>query len=166
MLCPYCGIEVEVLASQAGTEVTCPDCREVFEVRLDGQIEARPAAREKLDELRVRQMMLGRRSAYRQWGFMMFGAGLAVVCAGQLLINAYRTIRERGRTDWIVLYIATAVLLVGIAIRLFMRGKALRREVDKPMLEEPATPPDFSGLSDGSQHAANLERMPRKDAGE
>src|SRR5688572_12599814 len=103
MQCPHCGVAVEVLAGQAGTEVSCPDCREVFEVRPEGEAPEPPEKRVKLDELRVRQMMLARRAVYRGWGFMMFGAGVCVVCAGQLLINAYKAFRAGATRDWVVL---------------------------------------------------------------
>lgn len=159
MHCPHCGIAVEVTVRQAGTEVSCPDCREVFEVRLEGEGREAPAVKEKLDALRVRQMMLARRAVYRGWGFMMFGAGICVVSAVQLLFNAYKAIRDGASRDWVVLYTAVAVLLIVLAAKLWVRGKQLKREVEKPMLEPPAAPPDFTGLSDGTQHAQNLERM-------
>ena len=35
--------------------------------------------------------------------------------------------------------------------------RELQKEIEKSALEEPTTAPDFSQLSDGSQHAKNLE---------
>ena len=42
---------------------------------------------------------------------------------------------------------------------LVRRATAFHRELQKPMLEEPTTPPDFSTLSDGSQQVQALEQM-------
>jgi hypothetical protein len=39
---------------------------------------------------------------------------------------------------------------------------ALNRELRQPALTEPAAPPDFSTLSDGSQRWKNLEDMQRR----
>jgi hypothetical protein len=43
--------------------------------------------------------------------------------------------------------------------RFFDISRRYSREACRTSLPEPATPPDFSGLSDGSHVVRNLERM-------
>lgn len=56
-------------------------------------------------------------------------------------------------------YLIAAMLSIGLAIRLAKAAAALRREMSSQTLSEPAAPPDFSTLSDGSQIVRNLEQI-------
>lgn len=55
--------------------------------------------------------------------------------------------------------LAAAIVAVVLSIYFGTRALAAHREIRQSHLQEPQTPPDFSTLSDGSQHSANLERM-------
>jgi hypothetical protein len=114
---------------------------------------------DELDELRIRQVAMLRRSAYRARSYAMLAAA---VCAIATLELPYMAIREVSAVGWGVWPIARLMLTI-VAFRgmIFFARKAgqLNREALHVKLPEPSTPPDFSTLNDGSQFAKNLDEV-------
>lgn len=106
--------------------------------------------------MRIRQISDLKRGAYRNRSWCVVGAAACLVGAAQLVPM---TVHELHRGD-VVLPIgfcfAAAAALVGAGY--FIRSASvLTREIRaSSSLPEPTAPPDFSTLSDGSQHWKNL----------
>ncbi len=118
--------------------------------------ESRPTDAE-LDGLRIRRLAALRQSAYRSRSYAVIAATACAVVAVQLLIMTVRYVRSIG---WDIRPIAYNVLAIGAAYGAFyFAGRAIEshRETTRSSLSEPSAPPDFTPLSDGSQHAKNLE---------
>lgn len=172
--CPHCGGVVAVEDStQAQAGLRCPHCGESFSVASDdvpaddttdgvedaqarAEIEARREA--DLSELRIRQVANLRRGAYRTRSWLIIGACTCAVGFAQLVHLAIR--------DWTLglrLGPVADVILAVIAALIFWhfvrRIRALSREIRASRMPDPAAPPDFSTLSDGSQRWANLDEL-------
>jgi hypothetical protein len=113
-----------------------------------------------LDGLRIRQLTALRRGAIRARSWCLITAVVCIVGTVQLLINTVQIMSRNHSWTWR----ATAYLLVAIggciaAIISLRRAQILKREIDKPLLDDPSTPPDFSTLSDGTQRWKSLENI-------
>lgn len=166
--CPACGREFEP-ADEALQQ--CPACGEQFFVPDDDppdepdddeareSLEARlTAEREKLSELRIKDIKLQKQSLYRARSWMLVIAFLMVGGAGQLVWIGIRGAEQRTQGRTIGFFLVAAVLVIA-SVRFFFRARAYLREANAIHLPDPTTPPDFTGLGDGSQFAQNLERM-------
>jgi hypothetical protein len=115
-------------------------------------------ADEELSGLKIRQISDLRRGAVRTRSWLQIGAIACAVGAIQLIflaVSGYRAgLRLSPLGD-----LTGSVLAIILSIYFSSRAVAAHREIQQSHLEEPQTPPDFSTLSDGSQHSANLERM-------
>lgn len=170
--CPHCGGLVSVEGpTQSG--LRCPHCGESFSIASDdvpantaaggvedAQARAETEARREADlsERRIRQVANLRRGAYRTRSWLIIGACTCAVGFAQLVHLAIR--------DWrfgLRLGPAADVILAMLAAAVFWhfvrRIRALSREIHEPPMHDPATPPDFSTLSDGSQRWANLDEL-------
>lgn len=166
--CPNCGHSLGNVEPHQSV-VSCPNCGQG--VTLAAEDVSPPAAREiqsaqgievpaddELSGLKIRQISDLRRGAVRTRSWLLIGAIVCAVGAIQLIflaVSGYRSgLRLAPLGD-----LAASVLAVILCIYFSNRAVAAHREIKHSHLEEPLTPPDFSTLSDGSQHSANLERM-------
>src|SRR5581483_1446510 len=155
--CPHCGGEVEAAAG-AGEVIGCPHCASEFELpategetatpeheRMQSQREA------ELDGARIQQVARSRRAAIRARSYCLIALLACVVTAIQLLITA--ALHLRG--GWYVrgaMYFATAAALAVAGWHFLQKMGELGKEAAAHPLPDPKTPPDFTALSDGSQH--------------
>ena len=112
-----------------------------------------------LSRLRVRQLSALRRAAYRTRSYCVIGAVGCAVAAVKLVLMTSAHAHARGWGLRPVLYVlAAAAALAGVRF-FFGRAAGLTRELNRPAQTDPDSPPDFSTLSDGSQHWKNLEEL-------
>jgi hypothetical protein len=112
-----------------------------------------------MSAVRVRQLSAERRGAYRLRSYCVIGAGLCVVLGIQLAAWSVTGAREAGSGAKPIGYACGAVAAGMAASYLVRRAVELTRELRKPAQEAPEARPDFSTLSDGSQHWKNLDEM-------
>jgi hypothetical protein len=115
-----------------------------------------------LNSNRIRQMAALRRAAYRSRSYCLIAIGACIVGAAELVFDAIHRLRQHPAFFGILIatayFLAAAVLIV--LTRYFIRLAArFHRESKKSILSDPAIPPDFSQLQDGSQVVKNLEEM-------
>jgi hypothetical protein len=120
---------------------------------------------DELDGLRIRQLTALRRGAIRARSYALIGAAACFVGAIQLVVLTVRHVRAWGfglQPVGYILFAIVALMLCGYAAR---RARQLQKEIDTPIPLPPAPPdgPDFSTLSDGSQHWKNLENVQDDD---
>jgi len=166
---------------QNGPVIQCPACSEQFfrphdEDAADSQsqsddeeVESPPAREEELRELRIRQFSTLRRTAYRTRSYFIVGTVGCLMTAVQTIDWGIRALYA---PHWrllaiLWLFIAAAALLgtAGFARRV----ARIQREINSDLraretqeLEAARNEPDFSLLSDGSQHIRNLEQVAGK----
>jgi hypothetical protein len=123
--------------------------------------EGSPDADAELSGLRIRQVTSLRRGAFRSRSYCIIGAAACAVCAIQLVVMMVKLARFRDARHWAMIG-GEALLALGAlwgCVVLVQRAIVFHRELRRPMLDEPTTPPDFSMLSDGSQQVEALEQM-------
>lgn len=182
--CPACGQPVAPDAAVAGNPnlLQCPACGEQFFAAEDSAIdpsdadeqarreleerhrsrldeEKHAAATQELSDRRIRLIAMERRALYRSrsWGVIL--AGVCAVASAQLLIFVLADLRRQNARAVTGLYtIGIPLLLLGVW---FFAKKAadFHALAKRTHLTEPDHAPDFSPLSDGSQHVKNLEAM-------
>jgi hypothetical protein len=170
--CPHCGGLVSVQETTQSL-LHCPHCTELFSITNDGSTEHVPSdssdvghapagietgPEAELSELRIRQVAGLRRGAYRSRSWLLMGActcGVGFAQCVHLAVRDWRLgLRMGPATD---LILAAAAVL---AFRFFLRRiRDLNRELRESAMRGPATPPDLSSLSDGSQQWANLNEL-------
>jgi DNA-directed RNA polymerase subunit RPC12/RpoP len=174
--CPTCGSEVSVAALPENGLLACPACGAEFFAAADASDEDRELAeqlaldyevRERhLADLATNQVLLERRSLFRTRTYfavgIVFFIGLALQLASSLALRLAVESFGAGSAG----YVAATVAALLLAVVCFRKIRELNAELAKPVLAEPATPPDFSTLSDGSEYAdtaaRNLERLGRR----
>jgi DNA-directed RNA polymerase subunit RPC12/RpoP len=165
-VCPQCDQAVELDPNSTEAFLQCPHCGGQFAVIVDEPPEgagddphADQRAREaELDGMRIRQLSNARRALIRLRTYLFIGCVLGAVGGVQLIIKAVQRVRHEGLWDLrTVGFIAFAAACFMVAVFFLNRMTQMSHELKRPLLEEPTTPPDFSMLSDGSQHARDLE---------
>jgi hypothetical protein len=141
LVCPACGCESFVPDTEE------PAADDTAEVSTD----------EEIDSARIRRLATERRSINRTASYFIVAAGVCVVAIGQLIFMTIQHVRAVGWTPRPVGYLMFVVLALWGAWFFGRRAAALHREAKTSVLPEPATPPDFSTLDDGSKHWKNLE---------
>jgi hypothetical protein len=121
-------------------------------------VAAEPA--DQLNSVRIQQLTTLRRGAIRSRSWYLIGTIVAYVAAIELVFKTVQYIRyEHNWGLWPSIFVLGAIGS-GTAGRFFLRRCIqFHREIQMPMLDDPATPPDFSTLGDGSQQWKNLEEM-------
>jgi hypothetical protein len=155
--CPHCGeaiVDPPALTSPANDEFAV-----IADDEEESEKEAETTKEEELSALRIHQISALRRGAYRARSHCIVIAAAFLFCAIELGIMAVKNLRTHGHRVFLTAYVATAVLALFFAGKLFRRIRELTQEVNQPLLADPAEPPDFSTLSDGSQHAQHLAQM-------
>lgn len=161
LACPHCGQPFAPPDHPVST-VLCPNCG--GEVSLhdedEGEQKAAPNRDDELSGIRIRQLVVMRRSAVRARSYCLIAVITCVVGVVQLAINAIYGWRARGAGAFLA-WLQAALALVCVSGAVFFSRKLLtyHRELQKRPLDELDTPPDFTTLSDGSQHWQALERM-------
>jgi len=173
--CPFCGKSVGV-SDPAQTVFQCPDCGQQFfapttaeedSTATHEQAQAQAADEEarreaELSELRISQVANLRRGAIRSRSWFIVGAVACVVGASQFVYFAIERYRGGERHGPLRDALGAAILLM--IVPYFMRKiRVLGKEIAESRLKDPATPPDFSTLSDGSQRWANLDQLAGTD---
>ena len=167
-LCPNCGQSIET--SEASPDIiSCPHCGQAVSLAADEAFvsediaDDEPAPRDEPDEgdlsgQKIKQISALRRGAYRTRSWLMIGAISCAVAAAQLVYLAIQARRNWQRPTALG-EVLTAVFSLFFCVYFFRRALETHHEIQQTRLEEPATPPDFSTLSDGSQRWTNLEKM-------
>lgn len=156
--------DAEVPGESAGTpdqaewEVVDDAPPDVLEYEAPGTAEPGDA---RMSAVRVRQLSAERRGAYRLRSYCVIGLGLCLVLGVQLAAMTITGARAAGFGPRQIGYACGAAAAGMAASYLARRALDLTRELRKPAQDAPAAPPDFSTLSDGSQHWKNLEEMRR-----
>jgi hypothetical protein len=160
--CPHCGQAVEASPQSESQLVHCPGCGGEFVIpAADTPAEEVQADHElgELDSLRMRHIVVVRRAAIRSRTYCIVGAIGCLMAAVKLGLMTFSDVRRTGWHLRQALYVLLgAAAVYGMAF-LLQRAARWNRESRASVLPEPSSPPDFSTLSDGSQHARNLEKM-------
>ena len=112
-----------------------------------------------LDRQKVNRLTAARRATMRARSYCLVGFYACLVCAAELVWMAAWRIVELRQIVRPFLYSAAVVGLLWFARKLLQRARHLKEEAKSPPSDPPNKPPDFSGLSDGSQIARDLEEM-------
>jgi hypothetical protein len=123
-------------------------------------IEVAAEPTEQLNADRIRQLTRLRRATIRSRSWCLIGAIVGFVAAAELVFKIVQNFRYGHGWGFLTAAFVFCAIASGlIAVLFFRRYVELHREIQTPILRDPATPPDFSTLSDGSQHWKNLEEM-------
>ena len=175
--CPHCGAAVEEVLFDQPRVVSCSHCGQPLMLpAADGSVipvaqvsgEGAPFAiddtaiapassDDELDGLRIRQIAQLRRATARSRSHALVFVGVFGVAAIQLLLLVYRQLMSGQRGEWEAGLALTAVVCGYLAVMFWQKSQRLKREYDQSALIDPASPPDLSRLSDGSQRWKNLE---------
>jgi predicted PurR-regulated permease PerM len=115
-----------------------------------------------LNSTRIRKMAALRRSAYRSRSYCLIAIIACLVIAADLIYYAIQRLRHHPTPIAILIaiaYFAAAIALLVLAAHFKRLAIKFHHESKKSILEDPATPPDFSQLQDGTQITKNLEDM-------
>ena len=165
-VCPNCAQAVEVDANSIEPFMQCPHCGGQFAIMVDEPTAVDDDTREaderaqdaELDGMKIRQLSNARRALIRLRTYLFIACVLGAVGGVQLVIKAVQRIRHERVWDLRTIgFIAFAAACFMLAVYFLNRMLEMNRELRRPLLEDPTTPPDFSMLSDGSQHARDLE---------
>ena len=151
--CPHCG--EQFLAADAVDEPAESTTDEDEDERV--RAEAAERLESELSGLRIRQLSVARRADIRSMSHCIVAAGLCAVACGQLVAMTVQFVRERGWRAEPVGYVLFAVAAFMGIVYFVRRAAGWARELRKPVLTDPETPPDLSALSDGSQRWRDLE---------
>lgn len=176
--CPHCGNEFQI--TEQSPILQCPGCGEQFFPPEPAEVptettespEPKPSTEEELSGMRIRQISVMRRAAYRTRSYYIIGLGACVVIAIELCLMIVRSIRETHlhfRTASLYAFVAYCLFLIGtIAGGFFFarRLAELQQEIRQSLQKKSAAPPDFSTLQDGTQHIRELEQMQKPDGSE
>jgi hypothetical protein len=169
--CPACGQAVEAIRGPVAQLLHCPACGEHFVIAaIDGSTdvpeegaigEQEKEARElaELDSLRMRHLVVTRRTAMRSRTYNILGAATCLMAAAKLVVMTVKEVRIEGWHLRAVSFVLFAIVALWPIPYLLRRAAHWARESRGVKIPDPETPPDFSGLSDGSQHAKNLEDL-------
>ena len=163
--CPHCNAEVHV-DWPAEAFIRCPHCGEEFALPAEATSAELPLQyphdelSAELNVQRIQRIVLQRRADIRLRSYFFLGAFgcLAVVITFSYAVGK-RMFDRMPLISTEALQIAIALVAIVGCGYFGMRAHRLTRELNKPLLPEPTTPPDFSDLGDGSQQAKALEEL-------
>lgn len=112
---------------------------------------------DEIDAARIRRLAIEHRSINRTASYFIVATGVCIVTIGQLTWMTIQHVRFLGWTPRSIGYLLFIVLAIWGAWYFGQRARSLHREAKASTLPDPATPPDFSSLDDGSKHWKNLE---------
>ncbi|GEM_PF-1340168 len=115
-----------------------------------------------LEGHRIQQIVRARRAVLRTRGWYITAAIACLILAVQQVVWLIAAL-PRGPWDAPqTARLSLAVVLMAVAMLLRERIGRLSSELHHKSLPDPVSPPDFSSLSDGSQHARNLHNLDNK----
>lgn len=173
-MCPDCGDAFDASAIDGPVGV-CPRCGSQFFAQTvtmaadeaDVADDTNDTREEELDALRIRQLSTLRRVAYRTRSYLIVGVAGGLVFAADLVY--YATLRFRhagGMSPGVIGRLAAVIVCLAASFYFAKKAMSLHREIQADLAarereeqEIAKNPPDLSQLSDGSQHARNLEKM-------
>jgi predicted nucleic acid-binding Zn-ribbon protein len=169
--CPRCGNEFQI--APTSPILQCPACGEQFfppepadePIENTKSPELKAPSEEELSGMRIRQISVMRRAAYRTRSYYIIGLGACAVITIELCLMIVRSIRETHlhfRTSSLFAFTAYCLFLVGAIAGGFFFARRLielQQEIRQSLQKEPAAQPDFSSLQDGTQHIRELEQM-------
>lgn len=120
--------------------------------------------REHLDRRHIKAILLEKKLLYRHGTYMTIIAVALLGSAGQLLWMALGRLRDH-QTPRAIAYAVIAIGMIGFSPIFVRRAHADRRAAGQTAIPLPETEPDFSGLSDGKQFEANLQKMHGQEGG-
>ena len=149
--CPHCGTRFEPTSAAADdTFVYCPACGVAFPTGVEET--------EELESLRIRQVSTLRRGAIRQRSYLIIAVAGSIVAAVKLVLMTIEYVRKTGWGLTPVGYVVFVGVFLMLAVYFARRAMEYHRELQVPAPLPPVEgEPDFSTLSDGSQHWKNLE---------
>ncbi len=122
--------------------------------------EARPTgAGHEIDVVRVRQLSALRRGAARSRSYCLVGLIACAVVSIKLVLMALQLVRTKGWSARPIGDLLGAAAAAWAAFLFFRGASQFHQELRRSLLSDPQTPPDFSGLGDGSQQWKRLEEM-------
>ncbi len=161
--CPHCQQEVEATPTPEAQMISCPHCTSEFVIPAltDAQDadETDQPDDDDLSSLRIHAVTQIRRAAIRSRSYLIILISICLVGIVQLSLNIYHHLRHG---DWgrkPLGYAIFILLLTLLTLHFIRRAIEYHQEIRRSALTTPTTPPDFSPLSDGSQHWKNLERF-------
>ena len=151
-LCPHCG-EIPII-----DDLPDPSPEQPQALAPDDQHE--------LEGQRIEQIVRVRRSVLRIRGWCITAAIACLVLAAQQIIWLFAALFRAPWSPQQTIRLSLAIILLAAAVLLRQRITRFSLELrrTRASLPDPATPPDFSSLSDGSQHIRNLENLDRDPA--
>jgi hypothetical protein len=120
---------------------------------------AAPWPQPALDSLRIRHLAAERPAIFRQRSYCVIFAGFCAVAVFELAWAALREARAAGWNGKAKLFVSGALFAAVGAMFIARQAVKLHRQTKRSVVPEPATSPDFSPLSDGSQRWKNLEEI-------
>jgi hypothetical protein len=168
--CPGCNEQVEVSPESAGQLVRCPYCNTDFfasheQSHLPVVDDTSPETAEldrqsAFDKLRIENYKALRMGAIRARSWWLIGlcmsllAGLDMIGKALIYISVFRQwgIEPVGRS-------VVAALMLMFAKHARKRAAEFKKEIERSAIPEPAAPPDFSPLNNGSDNWTNLENV-------
>lgn len=170
--CPHCDHPVLAEPAEQPQELQCSACAGIVLIPAsDGrtdieqeQEEARllraPARPDEIDGLRVRNITVGRRALIRARTYALVAALGCLFAIVKAILSASELVAVRGWTLRPATYLAIALLATWGLVHFVRKLAHLSRELKRPPHPlEDLPPPDFTTLSDGSQHWKHLDEM-------
>jgi ribosomal protein L37AE/L43A len=165
--CPHCQAEVHV-EWPAEPFLRCPQCGEEFALPAEATAAELPIQyvhdelSVELNAQRIQRIVAQRRADIRLRSYFVLAAfGCLAVAITFLCTVGQRLFYRMPWSSADAVQLAIAIFGIVGAGFLLSRAHSLTRELNKPLLPEPTTPPDFSNLGDGSQQAKELEELER-----
>lgn len=163
--CPGCGELLELPAGMIEPVAICPYCSQQFLTEtgvafdVSDDESARRAEQERrnaeLDGLRMRQIATLKQSTIRARSYALIAMVLCASGAIKLIILGI----SGGWSLRSAIEFLGAIVLALTTVHFSRRVSRLHRESRESALPEPAQPPDFSTLDNGSQRVRNLEKL-------
>ncbi len=168
--CPGCEEEVDISPHSVGRLVRCPYCNTDFfasaeQSHLAVVDDTSPEQTEldrqdAFDKNRIRNYAALRMSAIRSRSWWLIGYWAALLLMLDMLGRIVLHLWYMHRWGWS----PTFNLLIGSLEWAFARmagrrAASFKREIEQSAVPEPTTPPDFSTLSDGTDHWKHLENV-------
>lgn len=166
-LCPQCGQTVQHPENPHDHLLICPSCGHQFFVEqptqtptdLEPLVDSPPTDphQDELDAARIRKHARMRQALYRSRSYALMGLGVCAVGVIHLMIQLLRGAYPPHRIALVWVIILTLLIGTRFFLRKMLAHQRELRNITPPV--DPAQPPDFSTLSDGSQRVRNLEKL-------
>lgn len=164
--CPHCGHLIVVQTLAANGLISCLSCGGDFfgvvdpseeDRELERRFEAERQLRaQHLNDARIAAIKQERRAIVRTRSYFIMGLIFALAIAIQLGVSTYARLQSGGFSLRVSAYLGTILAAGAVAMICLKKIREIHAELARPVQEDPATPPDFSTLSDGSHVADEM----------